>query len=539
MKSGFRWLLLLLLVVGCGRAEPEPLPLPADFSGLSAELELLRVRLGIPGLSAAVAADGEVVWEVGLGQIDAVSFRPATAASLYRVGAITQSFTSTLVMQQVEQGRIDLDRPLSEFVGAQAPPGVTVRHLLSHTSESGPGSHFNYSSRYDWLESIVQNAAGSPFAVLMLKDILEPAGMTHTILGERGNQELVAAMAQPHRVVDGKAVVSDMPPVELDASSGLGSTAGDLARFGIALDEGRLMGEGARVEAMRPAKSTDGTSLPFGLGWFSREAGDLWLVSQTGWWSNAYSGLLLKLPGRGLTFAVLAASDGIAAPLAGEGNALISPFAQAFLRQRVLPQVAGAGYPRLDWDAGVEQVEQALESVSDKQHRLLFGSEVIARAVIAQAGGDAVTSDRLWRAAVRHAPRAVAGSTDLGLLNLLGKSTDPVVRQAAIDAGERRLAAFPGDIVSTFNLALAIGEVWTDYRVAGPQAARAIEMLEALRLDRARPDWMGAWCSYLIAERIAEEDADRARKLLQIVKGTDVDTDNLQSRARALAERLE
>ena len=70
--------LILLLALACERADPQPLPIPVDYSGLKVELEALRVQLGIPGLSAAVAEGGEVVWEVGLGQAEVQSFRPST-----------------------------------------------------------------------------------------------------------------------------------------------------------------------------------------------------------------------------------------------------------------------------------------------------------------------------------------------------------------------------------------------------------------------------------------------------------------------------
>ena len=93
-------------------ADPD---LAARRDRLAAELEDLRAALKIPGLSAAVVKDGQVVWAAGLGFADLEARAPATEHTTYRIASLTKTFASTLVLRLVEQGKLDLDAPMSKF----------------------------------------------------------------------------------------------------------------------------------------------------------------------------------------------------------------------------------------------------------------------------------------------------------------------------------------------------------------------------------------------------------------------------------------
>ena len=107
----------------------------SDFftARFQAYLEALRRQAVIPGLSAAVVEDGEIVWEIGLGAQDVENAIPASPDTPYYVGDLTQTFTATLVLQCIEQGTMTLDQqvqvPLPDGTTGQA----TIRQLLSHT----------------------------------------------------------------------------------------------------------------------------------------------------------------------------------------------------------------------------------------------------------------------------------------------------------------------------------------------------------------------------------------------------------------------
>ena len=96
----------------------------------------LRLQGGIPGLSAAVVRDGRIVWEQGLGFQDVEARIPATPDTPYPIASIAKTFTSTLLLQCVEQGRLDLDAAMRQYTSAVPDASATVRHVLSMSSDS-------------------------------------------------------------------------------------------------------------------------------------------------------------------------------------------------------------------------------------------------------------------------------------------------------------------------------------------------------------------------------------------------------------------
>src|ERR1700742_5148940 len=78
-----------------------------------AGLDSIRVELKIPGMAAAVMKGGSVLFEGGFGYADLEHHIKATGNTTFRIASITKTFTSTLVMQLVAQGKLDLQSPIS------------------------------------------------------------------------------------------------------------------------------------------------------------------------------------------------------------------------------------------------------------------------------------------------------------------------------------------------------------------------------------------------------------------------------------------
>jgi hypothetical protein len=92
--------------------------------------------------------------------------------------------------------------------------------------------------------------------------------------------------------------------------------------------------EGSKAKMFAPTISNSTKQLPYGLGWFVQCHKGIKLVWHYGHAPKAYSSLILKIPEEGLTFIMLANSDGASAPFRlGAGNVLKSPFAVAFLNR--------------------------------------------------------------------------------------------------------------------------------------------------------------------------------------------------------------
>jgi CubicO group peptidase (beta-lactamase class C family) len=113
---------------------------------LQERLEEVIARHDVPGASAAVLAGGEVA-TAAAGVLNLDTGVPVTEDSLFQIGSITKPYTTTLVMQLVDEGRIELDAPVRTYLpelqlaDAELTETVTVRHLLNHTSGIA-GDHF-------------------------------------------------------------------------------------------------------------------------------------------------------------------------------------------------------------------------------------------------------------------------------------------------------------------------------------------------------------------------------------------------------------
>lgn len=507
--------LLVLILTACASSRPASAPASSEpnVEAFARTVDELRGEMRIPGLSVAVAKDGEILLARGFGWSDVERQVAATSETVYPIGSITKTFTSTLMLQLVEQGRLDLEALVSRHVTWQVPADVRVRHVLSHTSEGEPGVRFIYSERFNWLDNVVEAATGGSFPLLLKQGVLQPAGLASTFGGTGDDTADAAAhpaLAAPYVWEDGKQVRSEFPPMGLHSSSGLHSTVLDLVAYSAALDDGRLLRPETRERAFSPTISTRGGALPYGLGWFTQQVAGQRVVWHGAWWPRAFSGMLVKVPEKRLTLAVLANSDALSAPQMGVSNALLFPIANAFLR--------------------VFAVEDDRE---------LSGPDLLGRAAVARWRGDAEQSEALARQALDCCQAAVRVVGDNDLLRFLGESGAPEVRSLGQDAGRRLLAAFPGDADVMFNLGLSYGLVRREYRIQGPQAEDAVALFERiLSLDTPIPDWMEAWSAYLVAEHVAQQDPARARKLADQAAATKVDTDKLQERIAGLLDRL-
>jgi len=93
-------------------------------------------QLHIPGISLAVVRDTQIIKAKGYGFANVEWNASATKDTVFGIGSMTKQFTATAIMMLVEQGKIGLDDKVTKYFPA-APAtwnGITLRHLLSHTS---------------------------------------------------------------------------------------------------------------------------------------------------------------------------------------------------------------------------------------------------------------------------------------------------------------------------------------------------------------------------------------------------------------------
>jgi CubicO group peptidase (beta-lactamase class C family) len=321
---------------------------------LEAYLEPLRQQAGIPGMSAALVYDGQIVWEKGYGFQNLTTRVRATPDTPYVIGDMSSTIAAALLLQCVEIRRLSLDDPLRRYGLTLPEPDVTLRQLLSHTASDPAAEPFNYSiERFAQLTGVMEWCAPQPYRKSVSHRILNRLAMKDSVPGtDFVNPDLpmpeglyqpeelaryrgvLARLAVPYKVDGrGRAERSDLPPTVVTAGGGIVSTVRDLARFEAALDDGVLLLDETRELAWNPVMTARGAQMPTGLGWFVQAHRGERIVWHFGHVPYAYSSLVVKVPSRRLTFILLANSDGLSAPFQLQsGNITRSLFATLFLR---------------------------------------------------------------------------------------------------------------------------------------------------------------------------------------------------------------
>src|SRR5579871_3900370 len=318
-------------------------------SRFSDYIDALRIQTGIPGLSATIVSATDITWEGEFGAADLqrnVAVLPTTAFS---VDGLTQTLVASLTLRCDESGYLSLNDPVSKFVPGSPDGSSTLRMLLTH-SFAGPGG-LTFAYRLDRLAPIaaaIPTCTDMPFRA-SVAGLLDRLGMADSVPGADaatlapGADGIAAAAIQRYaRVIDRLAVpytvdgnrrptASTYAARTLTPSSGLVTTARDLAKFDIALKNGVVMRAETLIAAWTPPIGANGASLPHGTGWFVQAYNGEPIVWQFGE-STVSSSMVIVAPRRSLTLILLANSAGLTQGLnLAAGDLNTSPFARVFL----------------------------------------------------------------------------------------------------------------------------------------------------------------------------------------------------------------
>jgi CubicO group peptidase (beta-lactamase class C family) len=229
----------------------------------------------IAGAVVAVLKDGKLLFAKGYGYSDYEKKIPVSPENtLFRPGSISKLFTWTSVMQQVEQGKLDLDRDVNEYLDFKIPPAfgkpITLRDIMTHrpgfeetikdlfvASEKDlrsmaqylpahlparifpPGTTPAYSNYATTLGAyIVQRVTGQPFDDYIETHILKPLGMEHATFRQPLPDSLKPLMSNGYQVATGGA--KGFEYVEVAPAGSLSASAEALTYFMVAhLQNGR------------------------------------------------------------------------------------------------------------------------------------------------------------------------------------------------------------------------------------------------------------------------------------------------------------
>ncbi len=271
---------------------------------IAAEIEQKRV----PALSIALVDDQKIVWARGFGFADVAQKVPATAETVYRVGSVSKLLTDLTVMQRVEQGKIDLDKPVSEYVPEFAPKNpfktaITLRQLMSHRSGLvreppvghyfdpappslervvrslatttlvfEPGTRTKYSNAgITVVGAVIEKIGKEPFATAIDRALFRPLGMSRSSFqpGPELSSQLAHGMMWTY---DGQTVATPTFLLGTGPAGNLVSSVVDLGRFlsflfaSGASPQGNLIKPETLRAMIEPQLAKPGESPGFGLG---------------------------------------------------------------------------------------------------------------------------------------------------------------------------------------------------------------------------------------------------------------------------------
>ena len=217
---------------------------------------------------------------------------------------------------------------------------IRVRHLLSHTSEGVPGTRYAYNGdRFSLLDAVVAQAAGKPFAEAVQERIIAPLGLKRMAPTPQSaafaasglDKTAYLANVAPGYTWNGERYVPTAYQTAFSTAAGLTASARDYAAFSMAMDRDAFLRPATKALAWTPVVSPAGETFPYGLGWFATDYKGIRVIWHYGYWT-ASSTLVIKVPSQGLTFVLLANTDGLSAPYPlGSGKLEASPWAREFL----------------------------------------------------------------------------------------------------------------------------------------------------------------------------------------------------------------
>jgi CubicO group peptidase (beta-lactamase class C family) len=257
-------------------------------------------RRHIPGLALAVVRDGKLVKTRGYGVANVELNAPVTPETVFEIGSITKQITAVAVMLLVEDGKLDLDDPVSKHLPSTPPSWseITVRHLLTHTSglrnytglegfeltqrlkrddfirmigtyplSFRPGDAHSYgNTNYNLLGYIVEAISGLPYWKFVTERIFTPLEMNST--RDRNPRDVIPRRASGYEWEDGRLVGRDYDLTDVFSAGATVSTVLDLVKWDAALASENLLKRTSLEKIWTPTHLNSGAVHPYALGWY-------------------------------------------------------------------------------------------------------------------------------------------------------------------------------------------------------------------------------------------------------------------------------
>jgi CubicO group peptidase (beta-lactamase class C family) len=318
MKAFIKLFAILLLLSGIAIQCTSPKEEKKSIANIKKVDSLFAAISDFSGV-VLIADKGKPIYYKSMGFRNFETKIPVDTADIFELASVSKQFTSMVIMMLKEEGKLNYDDPIENYLADIPYQGITIRHLLTHTSGlpdyqtimdehwdkskvAGnddileylrmyhppslfiPGSKYEYSNTgYVLLGSIAEKASGLDFIEFCRKNIFTPLRMTDTDLRTPEEKKSIQNFALGHIYVEGKQryVRADSFPssnytIWLGNRKGPGrisSTARDLLKWDQALYSNDLLPQAILSDAFKPYKLSNDSLSYYGFGWMLDKTG--------------------------------------------------------------------------------------------------------------------------------------------------------------------------------------------------------------------------------------------------------------------------
>lgn len=313
-----RNLILLGALAFPAAAAAQVQPSAAALEAMDRLIEAELTSQKIPGVVIGVASRGRLLHVGTYGLADVELRVPVTDSTVFEIGSISKQFAAAAALLLAEEGHLDLDDPIHEYL-ADLPGewlGVTVRQLLNHTSgipdyeeiqtyeayrfrftpeqiirvahsrpmDFAPGQGWYYSNTgYFLLSMIIERIEGRPLGDVLRERIFTPLGMNQTRMADP--EDIIPHRSAGYWVDRMNVHLMNRDATQTSSTLGAGgllSSVHDMAKWDAALYGSTLLSEASKAAMWTPTILPDGTDTGYGFGWVTRPFRDRRAVSHTG-----------------------------------------------------------------------------------------------------------------------------------------------------------------------------------------------------------------------------------------------------------------
>lgn len=303
----------------------------------------LKKEKHIPGLSVAVVKDGEIVYEKAHGISHLEGQVPVTNETPFWIASVSKFFVGTTFLKLIENGELSLDDTLNstpsfeDYCTWLAGSGIVfgknlqcdqtfkLKHALNHVVNGQVDSEFFYNSIfYSRLSRFLEAKRSNPISMAegrhnelaqaITAAIFEPAGMNDSIAGlwDEQRMDVFFRRSRGYGIEDNHYVYRRSPERHMAGGAGVSSTAGDIARFDIALDAGKILSPEFMAHTTTEYTTAEGKKIPYAYGRYIQWVDGEKIIWHSGWdEAIGFTAAYIKFPERGVTVVVLANNEGL------------------------------------------------------------------------------------------------------------------------------------------------------------------------------------------------------------------------------------